>query len=468
MSMNEDRLFELAKDHFSFALGHIENERWIDAERELRASHGYMPNRVSTLTNLSAVLIRQKRFDEAEVFLEKALTLDPQNPELIINLGVTKSKAGQFDLALERCERVIQICPDHAGAWLNRGSILIPLKRYDEAIESFDHAIKLNSSYAEAYYNLALLQLQLHDYKQGFKNYLWRWKVKNFTGMPLLTSLPRCRDESLGGNVLLWAEQGVGDEIFYSGMLALAQYAFKRITLIADTRLHSILKRAFPGIEFADRREASSAGFYSKFDCQAPIADLGYLLAFDKPYIQVSRKPFLFPDAARAASLKRELTSSGAKLVCGLSWRSNNKLFGASKSTRLQDFKPVLKQHGLTFLNLQYGDVDAELEDLRQREDLEIMKVRGLDVFNDIEGLVALIDACDVVVTTSSITAHLTGALGKRGCVLVPFSEGRIWYWHLEDKWSFWYPSLRVFYQDRPNDWSNTIFEVANWLEEVK
>jgi ADP-heptose:LPS heptosyltransferase len=119
-------------------------------------------------------------------------------------------------------------------------------------------------------------------------------------------------------------------------------------------------------------------------------------------------------------------------------------------------------------VNLQYGDVDAELEDLRQREDLEIMKVRGLDVFNDIEGLVALIDACDVVVTTSSITAHLTGALGKRGCVLVPFSEGRIWYWHLEDKWSFWYPSLRVFYQDRPNDWSNTIFEVANWLEEVK
>jgi hypothetical protein len=92
--------------------------------------------------------------------------------------------------------------------------------------------------------------------------------------------------------------------------------------------------------------------------------------------------------------------------------------------------------------------------------------VEGLDVFNDIEGLLALIEVCDVVVTTSNVTAHLAGAMGKKAAVMVPYGKGRLWYWHEGDSRSLWYPSLRVFYQGEDRRWDRTVQEVAQWLRE--
>jgi hypothetical protein len=132
----------------------------------------------------------------------------------------------------------------------------------------------------------------------------------------------------------------------------------------------------------------------------------------------------------------------------------------------LTELEPLFANPDLSFVNLQYGSVDA---DIRQASDLfktEIHQVPGLDVFNDIDGLLALIEACDLVITTSNLTAHLAGSIGKRGCVIVPFAKGRIWYWHLSDTFSLWYPSLRVFYQQDPKSWSGTISEVADWIKQ--
>jgi hypothetical protein len=64
------------------------------------------------------------------------------------------------------------------------------------------------------------------------------------------------------------------------------------------------------------------------------------------------------------------------------------------------------------------------------------------------------------------VTAHLAGSIGKKGCVLVPFSRGKIWYWHLSDVYSFWYPSLKVFYQDNPRSWSSAIDQMMDWVAE--
>jgi ADP-heptose:LPS heptosyltransferase len=85
-------------------------------------------------------------------------------------------------------------------------------------------------------------------------------------------------------------------------------------------------------------------------------------------------------------------------------------------------------------------------------------------VREDIDGLAALIDACDAVVTTSNVTVHLAGALGKRGAVLVPHAKGRPWYWHEGDGRSLWYPCLDLFPQHDPSDWSRPIEACARWL----
>jgi ADP-heptose:LPS heptosyltransferase len=87
-------------------------------------------------------------------------------------------------------------------------------------------------------------------------------------------------------------------------------------------------------------------------------------------------------------------------------------------------------------------------------------------VREDIDGLTALIDACDTVVTASNVTAHLAGAIGKRTAVLVPNSKGRLWYWHEGEERSLWYPSLRLFCQDDPVDWTRQIEACARWFRD--
>ena len=133
----------------------------------------------------------------------------------------------------------------------------------------------------------------------------------------------------------------------------------------------------------------------------------------------------------------------------------------------MSQLEPILGNPKLEFVNLQYGEIDSDLQDVEKKFDKKIHQVKNIDLFNDIDSLLALIDACDIIITTSNATAHLAGSIGKRGCVLVPFSQGKIWYWHLNDDFSFWYPSLKIFYQTDRHDWSDTIKQATRWIEEI-
>jgi hypothetical protein len=58
------------------------------------------------------------------------------------------------------------------------------------------------------------------------------------------------------------------------------------------------------------------------------------------------------------------------------------------------------------------------------------------------------------------VTAHIAGALGKKVFLMVPYSKGRIWYWHEGLKQSLWYPSIQIFTQTKAGDWSVPISEI--------
>ncbi|MBM3336325.1 MAG: hypothetical protein FJY60_01310 [Betaproteobacteria bacterium] len=286
------------------------------------------------------------------------------------------------------------------------------------------------------------MQLAQKQFLTGFENYLWRWKIKDFNSKPLQTTVAKYRGDATEGRVFLWAEQGVGDEIFYAGLLPNAAKICPKITLSADHRLHPIFKRSFPNIDLVVRDKEI---LDNQFEAHAPIGDLAYLLGLEKEEIARSRQPFLLPNTEITAKLKRLSPFADGKLTCGLSWRSANKYFGDAKSIALEQLAPLTKIQPIRFINLQYGDVSQEILNSRAHADFEVDLMPDVDLFHDIEGLTVLINACDVIVTTSNLTAHLAGAVGKRGCVLVPFSKGRICYWHLRDSYSFWYPSLKVF-----------------------
>ena len=407
-----------------------------------------------------------KRHEEALASADNAIRLRPHFVEAWNNRGVALGDLKRHEEALASYERSIELKPDHAEAWSNRGNALNDLRRHEEALASYERSIELKPDYAEAFNNKGLLQLSQKEFLSGFENILWRWKTKDYLSQPLKTVVPHCNPSIRGKNLLLWAEQGIGDEIFYAGLLPVAQGRFSSISLVANTRLHPILARSFPKIALLDRNQTTMTESIVGMDFQAPIGDLGHLLRLSSEEIKETRRPFLKADQTKLAAFESKALFSSGKIVCGLAWRSHNKRFGEEKSIGLKQLEPILRNPQLEFINLQYGGVDSEIREAESRFGATIHQIRGLDVYYDIDGLLAVINACDMVITTSNVTAHLAGSIGKKGCLLVPYSKGKIWYWHLNDTYCFWYPSLRVLYQGDRYDWTDTIRQARKWMEQ--
>ncbi|HVT55080.1 MAG TPA: hypothetical protein VHD34_03395, partial [Xanthobacteraceae bacterium] len=113
------------------------------------------------------------------------------------------------------------------------------------------------------------------------------------------------------------------------------------------------------------------------------------------------------------------------------------------------------------FVDLQYGDTAGERTALREKHGISIQHLDEIDNTNDIDGLAALIEACDAVVTVSNTTAHLAGALGKPVWILVPQGHGRLWYWFRDRTDSPWYPGARIVRQQPGQSWADLVTSIV-------
>jgi tetratricopeptide (TPR) repeat protein len=452
------------------------NERGIALWRlgrlqEALASHAealrLKPDDVEALNNRAVMLLELGRPEEALAGLEAAIRIRPDHASALSNRGNALFALGRLEEALAAYSEAIRVKPGYAKAFHNRAVALRDLKRYDEALADFEAVIRLRPGDADAIAKRGRLRLFLRRFPEAFADHRHRWTDPDHKSPRQPTTLPSCAPGALGGRLLLWAEQGIGDEVFFAGLLPELLKREVSVTLTADKRLHGLFARAFPQVRLLDRAVTIRTSIDDGHDAQAPIGDLGHLLGMDEASIAASRKVYLKPDGRRREEMRAKLAAlGGGRRVCGIAWRSANRKFSEAKSIDLVKLRPLLGTPDTVFVNLQYGAVDAELEALHAQTGLRVHRIEGLDVREDIDGLTALIDACDTVVTASNVTAHLAGAIGKRTAVLVPNSKGRLWYWHEGEERSLWYPSLRLFCQDDPVDWTRQIEACARWFRD--
>ena len=135
-----------------------------------------------------------------------------------------------------------------------------------------------------------------------------------------------------------------------------------------------------------------------------------------------------------------------------------------SKSINLDEYIPLLKLPNIDFVNLQYGDTQDEINQIEKKYKIKIHNIDELDKFHDLDGLFSLVDLCDFVITSSNVTAHIAGALGKKTFLIIPNLYGAAWYWH-DDDFVGWYPSVRIFRQSAQGCWNEPI---RNMCEEIK
>ena len=417
----------------------------------------FQPSNAVTYNNLGLALVDKKQFDTAVKYYRKSLKIKPGCAETYFNIGSALVEKGDLDPAIHNLQKALQIMPSHDKSCNNMGAALRAKGELRAAIKSYDRAIEINPKHVGARYNKSMLLLNLEDFKMGWPAYEYRWKKSKLDSVPVISSRPKWR---LGdrGKVLVWGEQGIGDEIMFSSLIPDLHKACSQLIVKADKRLIPILRRSFPkDIAFCESDTSVSEGDYD-----AHIA-MGSLPLHFRPNIEsfkTAAQGYLSADGKRAAVLRDRLLSDGSKMLIGLSWHSTSKIRVAQKRTiSLGQLARAFQAENVKFVSLQYGDMDDEINRVRQDHGIDVAQVEQIDNFNDIDGLAALITACDRIVSIDNVTVHLAGALGKEIDALLPRVSN--WRWGIHPNNSYWYNSVRLRRHIEREDWAEVLAQIS-------
>lgn len=436
-------LLGLLADH------HGDHERAIDL---IGRAVAQVPDQAEWHGNLATAMLAAGRAAEAEAGYRRAVGLDPRYVEGHYNLANLLRSRGDATAAAAEFEIALALQPGHVAARNNLAMLLWEdIGDTAAAARHFRLLLALAPDAASAHMNYGLLRLSAGAYAEGWAEYEWRWRNADYDEKDWGLGLPRWDGAPLQGRaLLLWGEQGVGDQILYGTMLRdAATRSGARVIVAVEPRLVELFRRSLSpyGLTVVARGTPVEAA------AQCPFGSLGRWLRRDAGDFAAGGID-LVADATRRAELRaRYQAVAGDRRLVGLSWRSTNRRIGADKSIPVRDLLPALARPGIQWISLQYGDCAEDLAALRAAG-IAIHDDPAIDSFRDLDGFAAQIAALDGVVTVSNTTVHVAGGLGVPCRLLLPAGRGRLWYWPVTGNICPWYRSVRITRQTQSGDWA--------------
>jgi Flp pilus assembly protein TadD len=415
--------------------------------------------------NLGVTLSAMSRLDEALDAFTKTIALVPDDPEPINNFGDVLVKMSRFAEGAAALQKALQLRPHYVEAYTNMGTAMWGLGRLNDALTCFRNAIKLQPDVAMAHKNLGIMLLLTNNFAEGWKEYEWRNVADKIRSREY--PMPRWQGQPLPtGKLLIWAEQGVGDEILHAGMISdLTQGRGLDVIYEVDPRMVTLMQRSFPETKVVARRfPHDPVTMGPDVAAHESAASMGRILRLKLEDFHPDRQSYLVADQARSQAYKAKLGLQPGEKLVGISWVSANVSFGKSKSIALKDWEPILRTPGVRFVDLQYGDTAAEREAVEKALGVKIHHVDDLDLRDDLDGFAALTAACDLVITVSNSTAHFAGALGIPVWIFISAGVGKFWYWGVNAETVPWYPTARLVRQGLDQDWAPCLQTMSDRL----
>jgi len=395
------------------------------------------------------------QIDQAIAAFRQAIVLNPKFAEAYGNLGAALQHQGQLEESAAAFRQALAINPNLAHGHSNLGTVLEAQGQMDLAIAAYRQGIAVQRDSPIAHHNLALALLLLGDFRQGWEEYEWRWKCKDFPSNRLNFPQPQWDGSNLNGRtILLYPEQGLGDTIQFVRYVPLVAERGGKV-IFGNRALMERLLQSIPGVE----KWVAPGEALPPFDLHCPLLSLARAFGTTLESIPAS-VPYLFPDAKLRESWRTRLTAYPAELRVGLAWagrptHKNNR----NRSMNLADLAPLLRLPGVRFISLQKGEAAAQATTLPEEERL----VDWTQELQDFADTAALIANLDLVISVDTAVAHLAGAMGKPVWTLLPFAPDWRWLLHRDD--SPWYPTMRLFRQRSPGDWRSVIDRVAEAMK---
>jgi tetratricopeptide (TPR) repeat protein len=423
-----------------------------EAAAAIRRALKLRPTLVAAHINLGNVLQEQARLDEATASYRQALRLDPDNVDARYNLGLAVSKRGEYAQAEENYRHALRINPRHADALNNLGNALREQGRFADSLACYEQALSVKPDLSQARKNRGMAWLRLGDWQRGWAEYEWRWRCDD--SPPHGFRQPLWDGSSLEGRtILLHTEQGLGDAIQFLRYVPLVKERCGTVLLQCQPPLMKLFAQAAGVDQLVPRGEK-----LPPYDVYAPLLSLPHLLGVNDP-VSAGSVPYLFANPKLAEHWHWELARIEGRKI-GINWQGNpNHPKDVQRSLPLSHFLRLAEVPGVRLISLQKN---AGIEQLRQSSASEAVLDLGsrLDeehgAFMDTAAVLA---SLDLVITSDTALAHLAGALGVSVWVVLPFSPD--WRWMLDRDDSPWYPTMRLFRQRQPGDWSEVFERIA-------
>jgi tetratricopeptide (TPR) repeat protein len=406
----------------------------------------------------------------AIVECKRAVAIEPTSKELWGNLATFYWNARQYDEAMACADRALSLDPNFNIAHFTKGLICESLNRCDEAEGWFAKALIGQSSEADDEHNIrrcrGMMRLALGDYSEGFADYESRIPYTRAIGKNTYPHFPAPYWDGQvslrGKKVFACIEQGIGDTVMFSRFLPWLRRQIGRNGKLYLCCEHQIMVLLWEfvrdgtvewvpeGVDIPDCDYSLVLGSLPHFSgatIETLPPDLGHIRRRVETQMRIGKAEV--PDAPDPDAYR-----------VGICWTGNPLQERNDERTIPLELMLSLADHPHVWLYSLQAQGSAELERLGATDivcDLgPQLKARGLTV------AATAILQMDLVVTACTSIAHLCGALGVEAWVAL--CEYPYWVWGRDHDRSAWYPSLRLYRQNRIDDWEVVVGRVRDDL----
>jgi tetratricopeptide (TPR) repeat protein len=424
--------------------------RLAESVAQLKQTLEHAPRCAPACLELGRTLNQAGDTAGAIAFYERALELRRDCAEACANLGLIHLlQLGDAARAEALFRRAAEISPDLVEVQANLGLAIQEQGRFEEALAHYEVQIARRPDFVELRWNRGIANLAQGRFAAGWDDYELRKMRPDAGGVHQKFTLPDWDGSPLRArSILVYGEQGLGDEIMFASCLPDAIAQAGSCVIECDTRLEALYRRSFPRA----RIEARGRALCRELDFQSAVGSLPrYLRRSEADFPQ--HAGYLVADPGATARWGKRLDALGPLPKVGVAWRGGKlRTRGSLRSLALEQAAPLLDYGQATFVVLQRGLSEGERAALQNRSTVWVP-----DYPESVDDLAALVCALDLVVSVDNTLVHLAGALGRPVWVLVSYSPD--WRYRWQGEQMLWYPSARLLRQPRPGDWRSVIGE---------
>ncbi|WP_157670899.1 lipopolysaccharide assembly protein LapB [Chitinibacter sp. GC72] len=415
--------------------------------------------KVSFYTNYGGLLVEIGRPAEAEALYQKAINLNEHSVMAHLNWALYYYKVlNDYGKADVHFRKAVGLEPD--GIEVNKwyGNYLRDMGDVGRALDLLRSAASHRPDEPELLYNLALAELSNGELELGWLHHEMRW-IRPEGGVKPDYQAPDWEgQDGEGKSILVYREQGLGDEFFFATCLPDLAKKFSAVVYACHPKIVTLIARSYPEIIVIPNRVPRHELALEQFDYKAAIGSIPRWLRSSVSKFPLEPRPVLC-DPIRAAHWVERLAAYGNTLKVGIAWRSGYVTdFRSKYFLQLQEMAPLFELNNITIVNLQYQITTEEREFLDAKLGVGWVYPREVDLYDDLDASASLFKACDLIVSVGTSTAAIAGAMGIPTLMFNPMLHE--WMQLGTDGYP-WLPAITILAKSLDQPWTTPVQQAA-------